>query len=506
MRGSSSTIPSSSIAAASSSVTDGPALQRTLLNALFWVASARFAGQLLSWLITIWVIRLLSPHDYALMATAGVFLGACGLVEELGLGLMITRTKDVDETSLRKAFGIVLTIKLALFAAVILGAPLIGALYASADLVSLLRLLAFNFLLSAFTVLPRALLEREMAFRKLMTAEFAATLIAAATTLVLALRGDGVWALAVGALSLTIVRTAILNVVRPFARLPIFSTNGMGEFLSFGGVVSLERFVWYLYSQADVVIASALLGSEALGLYVVGKHIASLPAQKISPIIQEVVFPAFARIQADSQRVGRSVLQGANALTVMACPVLFGMAALAPDLIRIALGERWVPAALPLQTYCVIVPLGMVSSIILSALKAIGRSDLSLQNVATTSVLMIVAFLVGSAWGLVGISLAWLFVYPICFLLAVARSAHALGTTPRALFARISGSLFSGVLMIGVVTAVGVGTEHMLPNALVHLLGLVLVGALVYSAVMLAFGRPTLVEAANLLRRRRASV
>jgi len=506
MRGSSSTIPSSSITAASSSVTDGPALQRTLLNALFWVASARFAGQLLSWLITIWVIRLLSPHDYALMATAGVFLGACGLVDQLGLGLMITRTKDVDETSLRKAFGIVLTIKLALFAAVILGAPLIGALYASADLVSLLRLLAFNFLLSAFTVLPRALLEREMAFRKLMTAEFAATLIAAATTLVLALRGDGVWALAVGALSLTIVRTAILNVVRPFARLPIFSTKGMGEFLSFGGVVSLERIVWYLYSQADVVIASALLGSEALGLYVVGKHIASLPAQKISPIIQEVVFPAFARIQADSQRVGRSVLQGANALTVMACPVLFGMAALAPDLIRIALGERWVPAALPLQTYCVIVPLGMVSSIILSALKAIGRSDLSLQNVATTSVLMIVAFLVGSAWGLVGISLAWLFVYPICFLLAVARSAHALGTTPRALFARISGSLFSGVLMIGVVTAVGVGTEHMLPNALVHLLGLVLVGALVYSAVMLAFGRPTLVEAANLLRRRRASV
>src|SRR5207245_10096606 len=147
---------------------------------------------------------------------------------------------------------------------------------------------------------------------------------------------------------------------------------------------------------------------------------------------------------------------------------------------------------------------GMVSGIILSGLKAIGRSNLSLQNVALGSLLMIAGFVVGSAWGLAGISLAWLFVYPIYFLTTVARSSHALGTTPRALLARVCGSLFGGVLMLGVVTAVGVGTEHMLPNALLHLVALVVVGALVYSAVMLAFSRATLLETASLLRQRRA--
>src|SRR5262249_1341511 len=97
-----------------------------LLNALYWVAGGRFVGQLISWLITIWVIRILTPNDYALMAMAGVFIGACALVDELGLGSMITRAKELDETSLRKAFGIVLTSKLALVGMLIVGAPVIG--------------------------------------------------------------------------------------------------------------------------------------------------------------------------------------------------------------------------------------------------------------------------------------------------------------------------------------------------------------------------------------------
>jgi len=58
--------------------------------------------------------------------------------------------------------------------------------------------------------------------------------------------------------------------------------------------------------------------------------------------------------------------------------------------------------------------------------------------------------------------------------------------------------------MMGAVAAVGVHTEHMLPNALLNLITLVVAGAAVYLAVMLAFGRATLVDTANLLRQRRA--
>src|SRR5882724_12509608 len=88
--------------------------QPSVLSALYWAAGGRFAGQLLSWLITLWVIRILAPADYALMALAMVFIAACALFDEVGLGSMITRARELDETSLRKAFGIVLTIKTAL--------------------------------------------------------------------------------------------------------------------------------------------------------------------------------------------------------------------------------------------------------------------------------------------------------------------------------------------------------------------------------------------------------
>src|SRR5882724_10986952 len=144
--------------------------QPSVLSALYWAAGGRFAGQLLSWLITLWVIRILAPADYALMALAMVFIAACALFDEVGLGSMITRARELDETSLRKAFGIVLTIKTALFGVLLVAAPAVGWLYASEELVPLVRLLAFNFLASALGVIPRALLERHMAFQKLMTA------------------------------------------------------------------------------------------------------------------------------------------------------------------------------------------------------------------------------------------------------------------------------------------------------------------------------------------------
>jgi O-antigen/teichoic acid export membrane protein len=480
-------------------------LHSRALDALYWVAGGRFAGQLVAWLVTIWVIRILAPADYGLMAMAMVFIAACALVDEFGLGAMITRAPALDEISVRKAFGIVLTINAALCGAFLAGAPAVAWFYGSDAVIPLVRLLALQFLGSALAVIPRALMERRLQFRRLASAELIVTLLGSFATLALALHGYGVWSLAAGTLAMTLGRAVLFNVLCPCPRRPLLSLRGMREFLAFGGTVSLERIVWYLYSQADVLIAAKLLGAHALGFYVVGKQLASLPAQKVFPIIQQVTFPVFARLQAEPGRVSRGLLQGVNAVSVFGCPIVFGMAALGEDLIVVILGPSWAPAALPLQTYGLIVPLGMISGMILSALKAVGRPELSLRNVASGAVFMALAFVVGSRWGLVGLSVAWVVAYPLYFLATVVRSAPALGSSAAAVVARIVRPLAAGAFMLAVVAALRASAADALGDGPGRLAALIVVGALGYGAAMAMLGRGALVEAVESLRRKRPS-
>lgn len=482
---------------------DVSSFRSRVLDSVYWLTWSRLTAQFITWLITIWVIRILSPADYGLMAMATVFISAGALIDELGLGSMITRATEIDETSLRKVFGIVLAINVALCVSLLLGARAVAVFYGSTDVTPLVQVLSFQFLASALVVVPRALMERALEFRKLASAELIVSLLGCASTLLLAVNGYGVWSLVIGNLVMTFARAGILTLLRPFLRLPLFSLRGMRDFVAFGGTVSLERVLWYLYSQADILIAGKLLGGQALGFYVVGKQFASLPSQKMSPIIQQVTFPAVARIQHDRARVGRSLLLGVNTISVFFCPILFGMAALGEDLILVVLGSQWAPASLLLTTYGLIVPLGMVSSIILSALKAVGRPDLSVKNVTLGSALMIVAFTLGSRAGLAGLSIAWLAAYPVYFLATVVRSAPTLGTTARALLSRIGRPLVASAIMLVLVAALRPPVEGMLAHEAARLGVLIAIGVIVYGASMAAFGRSSLVEAMGLVMRKR---
>ena len=150
-----------------------------------------------------------------------------------------------------------------------------------------------------------------------------------------------------------------------------------------------------------------------------------MPAEKLAPGMQQVVLPALARLQENRPELGARLLQGIGIMTFIAFPVFWGLAAVAGDLIPLVLGARWDGATLPLSAYAVTLPLGLVSGVLLSALKAIGRADVSLRNVVLGAVIMLIAFALGARWGVTGLALAWVVAYPVYFCLTVVRSRPA---------------------------------------------------------------------------------
>ncbi len=455
------------------------------ITGLRWLSGAKFAGQLFAWVITLVVIRLLTQADYGLMAMAMLFVNFLMLLNELGLGAVLIQREQLDEDEVRRIFGIVLFVNLVFFIVLFFSAPLFAGFFAEPRLTAIIQVLSLQFLIGAFEVVPVSLLERELDYKKKSLVYLGASVSGGVTTLLPALNGFGVWSLVWGSMTSMILKTIGINVVSPFLRLPLFSLSGLKKTLSFGGLVTVERTMWFFYIQADVLIIGKLLGKEALGLYAVAMHISSLVMHKIGGIINDVVFPAFSRVQGEPEKVASYFLKAVRIMSFVVFPLFFGMAAVADEFVLVVLGDKWAEIGPILSILVLVMPLRMVSNLLPPALQGVGRADTSVYNLGLAMVVMPLAFIAGSPWGLMGVSLAWLIAFPVVFFTMLARSVGYLNVTLAQVFRAMAPPALSSMAMLLSIYALKTSLGDALPVA-AALFIYVASGVLVY--VLLSLG------------------
>ncbi|HEX6006226.1 MAG TPA: lipopolysaccharide biosynthesis protein [Burkholderiales bacterium] len=472
-------------------------LRHQILAGLRWSAGVRLASQLFTWAVTLVVVRLLSPQDYGLLSMAMVFVGFISMVAEFGLGPAIVQKTHVSDAELRKVFGLVIVIHGSLCVLLALAAPLIAAFFVEPRLTLLVRVLTLVFMISAFQVMPNALLQRQMEFRRRSLNDFTATILGSTATLAAALLGWGVWALVAGSFVAQAWKSVGLNRIMPYLRWPDLRIVGVRHLLVFGGHMSITNVLWFLFSQADAVIGGKWLGKELLGFYTVAAHLASLPNQRISGIINQVAFPAFARMQDDVPRVGANVLKGVRILSFVSFPILWGLGSVAPEFVSVILGAKWQPAVPTLMILALIMPLRMISNFVPNAIQGVGRSDIVLKTVAFATVVTPVAFLVGVQWGLIGLSLAWVASVPVVFVFSMSRGLPAVGLRIPALLCAMARPAVAASIMVAAVTIARFLLEARL-SAPWTLAALVAVGVAGYLTASLLFNREGTREARSL--------
>lgn len=429
------------------------------------MASAKLLGQTITWGITILVMRMLSPTDYGLMAMASVFLAFLMLMSEIGLGPAVVQKQHITNENLRQTFGIVLVLNTILCVALNLSTNWIAHFFEDERLAPILHVLSLQFVLSAFTVIPESLLQRRLEFKNRALIDLGTAVLSSALTLGLAISGFGVWSLVLGNLAGGLCKVVCMNIACRFMMLPTFRLTGMRSLLGFGGNVTASRLLWFVFSQADTVILGKLLGKEALGFYSVAMHLASLPVQRVSGVLNQVAFPAFSRIQYDKEMMRFYALKSFKLLSLFAFPVMWGISGVAPALVITILGDEWVTAVIPLQLLALVMPLRLLSTFLSSISDALGRPDLGLKNVMLGCLLMPPAFYIGSHWGIQGFALAWLTAYPVVVAINAHRVVSALGLRLSDVSRVIVSPALSSAGMYGAISAIHWFTHTHVPPA-----------------------------------------
>lgn len=480
-------------------------LHSEILRGLKWTAGARLGAQLITWGVTIYVMRLLSPADYGLMAMATILLSLLGLFAEVGMGPALVQSADLSPQALRRAYGIVWLVNLSLFLLVNGLTELIAQFYAEPRLVWVIRVLTLQFLITPLGVIPEVLLQRKLDYKHRSLSELSSVTVSSLVTLCMAIAGFGVWALVWGMLAGLVCKVGMLNVLAPFRAMPSFSLEGMRKLVVFGGNVTASRILWFIFMQADAVIVGRLLGEHVLGLYSVALHLASLPVQRISGILNQVVFPAASRFQHDRAAIRTQLMKATAYISLVAFPLLWGMSCVAYELIPVLLGDGWVDAILPFQILTLVMPFRMIVSLLPTITDALGRSEVSMRNSLLGCIVMPIAFYIGSQWGIVGVAYAWLTAYPIVLFINLLRMLGVIGIPLMDMVRHVMPALVSAAGMYAVVWGVRIGWLAGHAPAMALAVEIV-AGVCGYVAISLVCNRTLVLELLRQVRPKRRSV
>lgn len=195
---------------------DEPRLRAKLLSGAKWSVALRLATQTYSWIITLVMVRLLTPQDYGLNAMLEAPIEILGLLGTLGVDAALIRFGIRDPQRLASAFGFLLIVNALLFGALFVGAPWIATYFNAPQLEPLTRVAAVVFVLAPFRVIPNAILDMDLDFKLKAQVELKATMAASLVGLGLALAGAGVWALVAVVVLGAVLKAALLAWYRPW--------------------------------------------------------------------------------------------------------------------------------------------------------------------------------------------------------------------------------------------------------------------------------------------------
>jgi PST family polysaccharide transporter len=238
----------------------------------------------------------------------------------------------------------------------------------------LFRLGALNLLLAGLGNTHDALLLRDMSFSLRIRPQVVRDLTRGAVAITLAIAGLGAAALVIGYLAGTAawcVAQTIMSPLRPRLRFdPAIARSMVG----YGGASAALDVLAALATRIDVLVIGGMLGSLALGVYMIAFRLPDILIGSVAYTATVVAFPALARKRdEDRDNLAFATLQLLRYHVLYALPLGAAVAMLSVPLIDVLFSSKW-QAAAP-----VMIPIAIVSAVraclfpLGDTLKAVGR-------------------------------------------------------------------------------------------------------------------------------------
>lgn len=329
-----------------------PSLKDKALQGVMWSAVDRFSSQGISFLISIVIARLLTPHDYGLVAMVGIFISIAQAFVDSGLSSAIVRKKDRTAIDLSTAFFVNVFIGILCYMVLFFAAPYIAQFYQEDELCSIIRAMGIIFFLFSFSNIQQAILSIKIDFRTKTKISLLSVLISGTLGITFAYIGFGVWALVLQQIAFALSRTISLWFFVSWRPIAVFSINAFRSLFSFGSKMLLTSLLNSIFNNIYSIVIGKKFSASYLGYYSRAEQFAQFPSSNITNIIKGVTFPTMALIQDEEDRVKANFYRIQKIVTFIVFPLIIGLATVSSPLILLLLSEKWLYSAKLLKIVC----------------------------------------------------------------------------------------------------------------------------------------------------------
>ena len=354
-------------------------VKQKTISGLFWRFGERITSQIVTFIVTVVLARILMPADYGVIAIVNIFIAIADVLITSGLGTSLIQRKDVNQKDFSTIFWAGLLLSSILYLILFFASPMIAQVYHEELLVPVIRVMGLRFFISSISSVQQAFVSKKMIYKKFFLATFVGTCVSAIAGIYMALNGFGVWALVAQQLINPFIDTIVLFVtVRWFPSIE-FSITRFKDLFSFAWKIMATSLIGTLFDKLRSFLIGTKYTSADLAYYNRGESLPILVTNNIVLTLESVLFPAMSSFQDDPEKLKVAVRRSMSVGSYVLMPLLLGLAAVADKVVIALFTDKW-SFAIPFVVIVCIQEIPVIlSSANIQAIKANGRSDVVLK-------------------------------------------------------------------------------------------------------------------------------
>ena len=355
-------------------------LKKQTISGLVWKFAERIGAQATSLVVSIVLARLLMPEDYGAIALITIFISICDVFLVNGLSSPLIQKKNADSCDFSTIFYCSLVLSIVLYTFIYLSAPLVASFYNMEILSPALRILSIRVIFSSISSVQNAYVSKHMLFKKFFWGTIIGTIVSGLIGIYLAYCGYGIWALIMQQLVMSFINMMVIFFLIDWRPTMEFSIKRFKVMWSFGWKILVAAMFNELFQDIRAILIGKVYTKQDLAYYNQGNGYPQLVVSNVNASIVSVLFPAISQIQDKYSDVKNFVRRSVKTSSFMLVPLLYGLSAVANPFVSLVLTDKWLPSVPYIQIMCFALSFAPVSAISQQAIKAIGRSDITMKQ------------------------------------------------------------------------------------------------------------------------------
>jgi len=323
------------------------------VKGISWMSGFRMVSRVVAFLKMAVIARILTPTQFGIYGIATLILALLEILTETGINVILIQSKKgIDEYN-NSAWVVSIIRGVIISLCLLISAPFIASFFNTPNAMTILLLISLVPFIRGFINPAEVKFQKDLKFHYefwFRTAIFTFDAMVAVITVILTHSVYSlVWGLTAGALLEVIIS---FTMIKPLPKLNI-RRDYFNEIFHKGKWITAYGVFSYIAENGDNFTVGKVIGASALGIYEMAYNISTLPISEISDVVSKVVFPVYAKIVEDKQRLKSAFAKSTLVISLPAILMGLMLFMFPAQLISIVLGDKWLSAVPVLRVLAV---------------------------------------------------------------------------------------------------------------------------------------------------------